>query len=94
MPVLLAILYAVSLPSRAAAQAKVDAVVAAAVAQTRREMALAIPITPPEPAGWLNLLMGQLWGPYVEPLMFHDNLQAWQVSDWSHDVKLLTGSSH
>ena len=55
--------------------------VALAVDRARKEVMSRIPVTPPESAEWMGLMLGELWAPFMGPLMMKENLGAWQVWD-------------
>ena len=46
-------------------------------ARVRAEMSARVPVTPPESAEWMWRLMGELWAPFVEPMMLKENLGNW-----------------
>ncbi len=61
------------------AAARLAAAVAAAEARVRAEAAVRVPATPPESSVWMSRLLGELWAPYVEPMLMKENLGNWQV---------------
>ncbi|GIL93084.1 hypothetical protein Vretifemale_20508 [Volvox reticuliferus] len=61
----------------AQAAAREAEAVARAEARVRAEMAARVPVSPPESAVWMGRLMGELWQPFVQPLVLGDNLDHW-----------------
>ncbi|GFR40402.1 hypothetical protein Agub_g954, partial [Astrephomene gubernaculifera] len=61
----------------AAAEARLSEAVRQAEARARAEAAARVPVTPPESAVWMGRLMGELWGPYVAPMLLSENLVNW-----------------
>ena len=50
--------------------------------QARKEVLSRVPVTPPESAEWMGLMMAELWAPFMAPMMIKENLGAWQVHGW------------